>query len=103
MPAGQVLFPTGPRDRNRREHLEEGSQRRLGDGALGLVSRFTDLFRNPVSNRELVNDQYHLYFSRPLVAFNLLHLNRELTRIPDWFSAQDLIAAPWESPEKRFA
>ncbi len=55
---------------------------RMGNGALGLVSRFTDLFRNPVSNRELVNDQYHLYFSRPLVSFNLLHLNRELTRIP---------------------
>jgi MFS superfamily sulfate permease-like transporter len=53
-----------------------------GNGAPGLVSRFTDLFRNPVSNREMVDDQYHLYFSRPLVSFNLLHLNRELTRIP---------------------
>jgi hypothetical protein len=28
---------------------------------------------------------------------------RELSRIPDWFSAQDLIAAPWESAEQRFA
>ncbi len=55
----------------------------MGNGALGLVSRFTDLFRNPVSNRELVDDQYHVYFSRPLVAFNVLHLNRELTRIPE--------------------
>jgi hypothetical protein len=27
---------------------------------------------------------------------------RQLSRIPDWFSAQDLIAAPWES-ERRFA
>jgi hypothetical protein len=27
---------------------------------------------------------------------------RQLSRIPDWFSAQDLIAAPWES-EGRFA
>jgi hypothetical protein len=28
---------------------------------------------------------------------------RQLGRIPDWFSAQDLIAAPWETGEQRFA
>jgi hypothetical protein len=28
---------------------------------------------------------------------------RQLSRIPDWFSAQDLIAAPWETAEQRFA
>ncbi len=28
---------------------------------------------------------------------------RQLSRLPDWFSAQDLIAAPWESAEQRFA
>jgi hypothetical protein len=28
---------------------------------------------------------------------------RQLNRVPDWFSAQDLIAAPWESAEQRFA
>ena len=27
---------------------------------------------------------------------------RELERIPDWFSAQDLVAAPWESAPERF-
>ena len=27
----------------------------------------------------------------------------QLARVPDWFSAQDLIAAPWESAEQRFA
>jgi hypothetical protein len=27
----------------------------------------------------------------------------QLTRIPEWFSAQDLIAAPWETAEQRFA
>ena len=26
----------------------------------------------------------------------------QLSRIPDWFSAQDLIAAPWETGEQRF-
>ena len=28
---------------------------------------------------------------------------RQLSRIPEWFSAQDLVAAPWESAEQRFA
>ena len=55
----------------------------FGNGARRTFSRFTDLFRNPVTNRELVNDQYHMYFSRPLVSFNSLHLNRELARIPE--------------------
>ena len=27
----------------------------------------------------------------------------QLTRIPEWFSAQDLIAAPWETAEPRLA
>jgi hypothetical protein len=28
---------------------------------------------------------------------------RELAGIPAWFSAEDLIAAPWETAERRFA
>jgi hypothetical protein len=28
---------------------------------------------------------------------------RDGNGIPDWFSAEDLIAAPWESTERRFA
>jgi len=43
---------------------------------------FGDMFRNPVTNRELVETQYHMYFERPVVSFNLLHVNRELMRIP---------------------
>ena len=27
----------------------------------------------------------------------------QLRQVPDWFSAQDLIAAPWETAEQRFA
>ena len=27
---------------------------------------------------------------------------RQLNRIPEWFSAQDLISAPWETGEQRF-
>ena len=32
-----------------------------------------------------------------------LRERRQRSRIPDWFSAQDLIAAPWETAEQRFA
>ena len=42
----------------------------FGNGAMRTLSRFTDLFRNPVTNRELVDDQYHMYLGRPLVSFN---------------------------------
>jgi hypothetical protein len=28
---------------------------------------------------------------------------QQLSRVPEWFSAQDLIAAPWETAEQRFA
>src|SRR5258708_642596 len=51
-------------------------------GGAAAVHPFGDMFRNPVANRELVDNQYHLYFEKPLVSFNLLHVNRELTRIP---------------------
>lgn len=27
----------------------------------------------------------------------------QLSRVPEWFGAQDLIAAPWETAEQRFA
>jgi MFS superfamily sulfate permease-like transporter len=55
----------------------------FGSGALRSLSRVTDLFRNPVTSRELLDDKYHVHFGRPLVSFNVLHLNRELTRIPE--------------------
>lgn len=51
-------------------------------GGTSALTRFADLFRNPVVNRELVSDQYHVYFGRPLVSFNSLYLHRELTQIP---------------------
>ena len=52
-------------------------------GAVRTLARFTDLFRNPVTSRELVSNQYHVYFGRPIVSFNSLYVNRELTRIPE--------------------
>lgn len=55
----------------------------IGNPAARAFSRFADLFRNPVTHRQFVNGQYHLYFSRPLVSFNSLHVNRELARVPE--------------------
>jgi MFS superfamily sulfate permease-like transporter len=62
--------------------VAEASGFGLGTGAGRAVKQVADLFRNPVMSRELVDGQYHVYFGRPLVAFNSLHLSRELTRIP---------------------
>lgn len=44
--------------------------------------RFLSLFRNPVSQRELVEGTYHLYLDGPLVCFNLFHVIRELGQLP---------------------
>ena len=39
-------------------------------------------FSNPVTKREQTAGEYHLYFGKPLVCFNALHLNRELEMVP---------------------
>ncbi|MEJ7638959.1 MAG: SulP family inorganic anion transporter [Singulisphaera sp.] len=48
--------------------------------ALAHLSQF---LRNPVMRREQRADGYHVYLDRPLVCFNSLHLDRELSSIPD--------------------
>jgi carbonic anhydrase len=40
------------------------------------------LFGNPIVDRKLVGNTYHLTADRPLVCFNALPLNRELSKIP---------------------
>jgi MFS superfamily sulfate permease-like transporter len=49
-----------------------------------------ELFRNPVVQRGAVGDTYHVYFGRPLVCFNALHLEAELDRIPTGASTVSL-------------
>ncbi len=44
--------------------------------------RFLSLFRNPVSEREFDDGDYHLYLDGPLVCFNLFHVIRELGQLP---------------------
>ncbi len=48
----------------------------------------SQLFRNPVVRRETHDGTFELFFDRPLVCFNSIHLNRELERIP--VDAQDV-------------
>jgi MFS superfamily sulfate permease-like transporter len=59
----------------------------IGRAARRWLAQGTELFRNPVVKSGAVGDTYHLYFGRPLVCFNSLHLERELEQIPAGVSA----------------
>jgi carbonic anhydrase len=49
---------------------------------LGRAGQVGELFRNPVVRSLETPEGYHLYFARPLVCFNALHLHEALARIP---------------------
>lgn len=53
----------------------------LTNGAVRSTS-FLDLFCNPVSRRELIDGEYHLYTDKPVVWLNAGKLRRELNAIP---------------------
>jgi hypothetical protein len=46
------------------------------------IGNLPNLFRDPVTRREMAEGTYNLYFGRPLVCFNSMHLNDELALIP---------------------
>ncbi|WZP00638.1 SulP family inorganic anion transporter [Isosphaeraceae bacterium EP7] len=46
------------------------------------LSETGELFRDPVIKSVADGPTYHLYFGRPMVCFNSLHLDRELAAIP---------------------
>jgi MFS superfamily sulfate permease-like transporter len=48
----------------------------------GPLTRFLDLFRNPVGERVTNGTVHELYLVRPLVCFNLFHVIRELQELP---------------------
>ncbi|HVC95022.1 MAG TPA: SulP family inorganic anion transporter [Pirellulales bacterium] len=59
----------------------------VGDAALARrgpagLSRWFEEFSNPVTRHELTGDAYHVYFGKPLVCFNSLHVSRELSHVP---------------------
>jgi carbonic anhydrase len=47
-----------------------------------LAARFLSLFRNPVTRRESIDGEYHLFVGGPLVCFNMIHMLRELGHRP---------------------
>lgn len=58
------------------------SEQNLRPAPFGMWRRIAELFSNPVVGRSSQGDEYHLQFDRPLVCFNLPHVNRELAAIP---------------------
>ena len=52
-----------------------------------MVHRDERLFRDPVLKTVTVGDTYHMYFGRPMVCFNSLHLSKELVQIPSTASS----------------
>lgn len=52
----------------------------------GWVGKTGELFRDPVVQRGMVGNDYHLYFGRPMVCFNCMHLDAALAGIPSGIS-----------------
>ena len=46
------------------------------------VGESVELFRDPVLKSVTVGDTYHMFFGRPMVCFNSLHLSRQFAQIP---------------------
>ena len=46
------------------------------------VGRLTQPFRSPVARAESIDDTHHIYFTGPLVSFNLMHVTSELSKTP---------------------
>ena len=41
-----------------------------------------DFFANPVWRREMVDGNYHMYFNKPMVSFNSMHVCEEFDHVP---------------------
>lgn len=68
-----------------REH--PGSVAPGGPAVAGWLGKTGELFRNPVVRSRAADGEYHVYFGRPLVCFNGMHLDRALSSIPNGSSA----------------
>jgi MFS superfamily sulfate permease-like transporter len=54
----------------------------LAQKVLRHATQAGELFRNPVVRSVSTPEGYHVYFARPMVCFNALHLNQALGQIP---------------------
>jgi carbonic anhydrase len=59
----------------------------IGTIILSRLAQAGELFRNPVVHSVASPEGYHLYFARPLVCFNALHLRNALEGIPGGVTA----------------
>jgi carbonic anhydrase len=46
------------------------------------LGRLTQPLRSPVARAESIDDAHHIYFTGPLVSFNLMHVTSELSKTP---------------------
>ncbi len=61
---------------------------------IGWVSSLTQMFRTPVTSRELGSGEYILTLDRPLTSFNVMQLSEELDDIPNDAKAVRVKFAP---------
>jgi carbonic anhydrase len=52
------------------------------DETASLWRSLVGFFQNPIAHKELVDGEYHLYATKPLVCFNSMQLAQELENIP---------------------
>jgi carbonic anhydrase len=71
----------------RAEQAGPDSQESLTNSATRWLGGTGELFRNPVVQRVTVDQTHHMYFGRPMVCFNAMHLDSELASIPTGVSA----------------
>ncbi len=70
--------------------VERGGGAGLGHAGLSWkrwLVQTGELFRSPVVQQGSVDGSYHMYFGRPLVCFNTMHLDAALAEIPAGSSA----------------
>ena len=69
------------------ERIRGKGRASLGPAMKQWLVQTGELFRNPVVHRDSVGGVYHLYFGRPLVCFNTMHLDAALSAIPSGVSS----------------
>jgi carbonic anhydrase len=70
------------------ERAEAGAS--FGRMVVGRVKQAGELFRDPVARTLVTPEGYHMYFVRPMVCFNALHLHRALAGVPAGVNAVHL-------------
>ena len=72
------------------ERGRPGAPVSLGSTMGRWASHTGELFRNPIVQCRTVGEDYQIYFGRPLVCFNCVHLDAALERIPSGCSTVSL-------------